>query len=140
MQVCKPKGCLPSELSGVLCLAAALTLGCLCFSSLVTVLSAVSVLMTYIGKTAAHTNYLASARLADPGGPGTKQDSCPECSAESFTLYLIKENVPERRPRIDGSGVGRLIRTGFSKSNSACLELFVMIVRVETILGRHLAV
>lgn len=50
MQVCKPKGCLPSELSGVLCLAAALTLGCLCFSSLVTVLSAVSVLMTYTGR------------------------------------------------------------------------------------------
>lgn len=41
-------------------------------------------------QTAVHTNYLASARLADPGGPGTKQDSCPECSAESFTLYLIK--------------------------------------------------
>ena len=91
-------------------------------------------------QTAVHAGYLASARLADPGGPGTKRDCCPECSTGSFTLYLIKENVQECRPRIDGSGVRNLIRTGFSKSNTACLELFVMILMVETILGRHLTV
>ena len=139
MQVCKPKGCMPSELSGVLCL------GCAAFR--VRVLfsvsnTAFSCLCSYDlhWRTAVHTNYLTSARLADPGGPGTKRDCCPESSTGSFPLCLIKENVQECRPRIHGIGVKNLICSGFSKSNTACLELFVMILRVETILGHHLTV
>ena len=85
MQVCKPKGCLPSELSGVLCLSCAAFRVRVLFSVSNT---AFSCLCSYDlhWRTAVHTNYLTSAQLTDPGGPGTKRDCFPESSTGSFPL------------------------------------------------------